>query len=367
MRRVIVRGDLLASIRDVVRQSRKAVAYGVNTAMVLTNYEIGRLIVEHEQKGAVRAEYAERTLEGIAARLTAEFGKGYSHRNLDLMRQFYVIYGHRMTSSARLGPTRAAISQKPSAKSVQPETVRKSENPSRISSPFALSWSHYVFLMRVDNEDERCFYEIESANNQWSLPELRRQFNSSLYERLALSRDKRKVKALSRRGQIVEAAHDVLKDPYVLEFLGLKEDSAYSETDLETAIINRIEHFLLELGKGFLFEARQKRFTYDDQHYRVDLVFYNRLLRCYVLVDLKIGRLTHQDLGQMQMYVNYYDRKVKSPDENPTVGILLCKEKNDALVEITLPKDNRQIFARKYQLYLPTKAQLRAQLKGVSL
>jgi predicted nuclease of restriction endonuclease-like (RecB) superfamily len=221
--------------------------------------------------------------------------------------------------------------------------------------------------MAIADGDERRFYEIEAANEGWSLRELRRQFNSSLYERLALSRDKKKVKALSRRGQIVETPHDVLKDPYVLEFLGLKEDNAYSETDLETAIINRIEHFLLELGKGFLFEARQKRFTYDDQHYRVDLVFYNRQLRCYVLVDLKIGRLTHQDLGQMQMYVNYYDREVKLQDENSTVGILLCKEKNDALVEITLPKGNRQIFARKYQLYLPTKAELRAQLKGVSL
>jgi len=221
--------------------------------------------------------------------------------------------------------------------------------------------------MRIENEDERRFYEIESANNQWSLPELRRQFNSSLYERLALSRDKKKVKELSRKGQIIGKPEDTMKDPYVLEFLGLKEDSSYSETDLETAIINKIEHFLLELGKGFLFEARQKLFTYDDEHYRVDLVFYNRLLRCYVLVDLKIGKLTHQDLGQMQMYVNYYDRKVKASEENPTIGILLCKEKNDALVEITLPKDNRQIFAREYQLYLPTKAQLRAQLKGFSL
>jgi predicted nuclease of restriction endonuclease-like (RecB) superfamily len=364
MKKAISTADLLASIRDVVRQSRKAVAYGVNTAMVLTNYEIGRLIVEHEQKGVVRAQYAKQTLKTISGRLSTEFGKGYSVDNLELMRQFYVTYGARMGAGRLPAP---AVSQRPSARSAVPAAVQKSEKPSRISSPFALSWSHYVFLMRIDNEDERFFYEIESTNNQWSLPELRRQFNSSLYERLALSRDKQKVKSLSRRGQIVETPHDVLKDPYVLEFLGLREDGAYSETDLEAAIINRIEHFLLELGKGFLFEARQKRFTYDDQHYRVDLVFYNRLLRCYVLVDLKIGRLTHQDLGQMQMYVNYYDRKVKLPDENPTVGILLCKEKNDALVEITLPKDNRQIFARKYQLYLPTKAELRAQLKGVSV
>jgi predicted nuclease of restriction endonuclease-like (RecB) superfamily len=245
---------------------------------------------------------------------------------------------------------------------------RKHQTPSvKSGNHFTLSWSHYVLLLTIKDPDERSFYEIEAASEHWSLRELRRQFNASLYERLALSRDKKKVKALSSRGQVIEKPEDVMKDPYVLEFLGLKEDSAYSETDLETAIINRIEHFLLELGKGFLFDARQKRFTYDDQHFRVDLVFYNRLLRCYVLVDLKIGRLTHQDLGQMQMYVNYYDRKVKLADENPTVGILLCKEKNDALVEITLPKSNRQIFARKYQLYLPTKAQWRAQVRGVRL
>jgi predicted nuclease of restriction endonuclease-like (RecB) superfamily len=344
--------DLLASIRDVIRQSRRAVAYGVNTAMVLTNYEIGRLIVEHEQKGNVRAEYAEETLKTLACRLTGEFGNGYSATNLKLMRQFFVQYTRRIGQTVSDQLRLPMESQTPSGKSV---------------NPFRLNWSHYVFLMTIGDEGERRFYEIEAANEQWSLRELRRQFNSSLYERLALSRDKKKVAELSRKGHIVEKPEDVMKDPYVLEFLGLKEDSAYSETDLETGIINRIEHFLLELGKGFLFEARQKRFTYDDQHFRVDLVFYNRLLRCYVLVDLKIGRLTHQDLGQMQMYVNYYDRKVKLADENPTVGILLCKEKNDALVEITLPKDNRQIFARKYQLYLPTKAQLRAQVKGVSL
>lgn len=216
------RGGLLASVRDVICQSRKAVAYGVNTAMVLINYEIGRLIVEHEQGGKVRAEYAERTLERIATRLTAEFGKGYSHRNLDLMRQFYRIYSHRVKGSVSVGP---AISQKPSAKSALLDCSEKSATTLRISAPFALSWSHYVFLMRIENEDERHFYEIESAGNQWSLPELRRQFNSSLYERLALIRDKKKVKALSRRGQIVETPHDVLKDPYVLEFLGLREEA----------------------------------------------------------------------------------------------------------------------------------------------
>jgi predicted nuclease of restriction endonuclease-like (RecB) superfamily len=359
------RHDLFASIRDVIRQSRRAVAYGVNTAMVLTNYEIGRRIVEHEQGGKVRAEYAEETLKMLARRLTGEFGNGYSATNLKLMRQFFVEYTGKIGQTVSDQLKLPAKSQTPSDVLASP---RKHQTPSvKSGNHFTLSWSHYVLLLTIKDPDERSFYEIEAASEHWSLRELRRQFNASLYERLALSRDKKKVKALSSRGQVIEKPEDVMKDPYVLEFLGLKEDSAYSETDLETAIINRIEHFLLELGKGFLFDARQKRFTYDDQHFRVDLVFYNRLLRCYVLVDLKIGRLTHQDLGQMQMYVNYYDRKVKLADENPTVGILLCKEKNDALVEITLPKSNRQIFARKYQLYLPTKAQWRAQVRGVRL
>jgi predicted nuclease of restriction endonuclease-like (RecB) superfamily len=191
---------------------------------------------------------------------------------------------------------------------------------------------------------------------------MKRQFNSSLYERLALSRNRDKVRSLGARGHVIVDSSDVVKGPYVLEFLGLPEHPAYSETDLERAIINKIEQFLLELGKGFLFEARQKRITFDEEHYFVDLVFYNRLLRCYVLVDLKIGKLTHQDMGQMQMYVNYFDRHIKLDDENPTIGILICKTKNDALVKMTLPKGNCTVFASRYQLYLPSKAELRRQL-----
>jgi predicted nuclease of restriction endonuclease-like (RecB) superfamily len=387
---------LWSGIRDLILEARRTVARGVNAALVWTNFEIGRRIVEYEQSGKKRAEYAESTLRQLATKLTAEFGKGYSKSNLEYMRKFYLMYKKTQTLSGQSellklqtpsvesDQTGSQIVQTPSAQSAPAanyatpsrisgvkiwQTVsakspldRKSEIASPISpSVFPLSWSHYVFLMGIDGENERHFYEIESANQNWSLRELRRQFNSSLYERLALSRDKKKVYDLSKRGQIVERPEDLMKDPYVLEFLGLKEESAYSETDMETAIINRIEHFLLELGKGFLFEARQKRFTFDDKHFRVDLVFYNRILRCYVLIDLKIGELTHQDLGQMQMYVNYYDRFVKMDDESRTVGIILCKRKNDSLVKITLPEHSR-IFARKYQLYLPTKAQLKAQL-----
>ncbi len=229
------------------------------------------------------------------------------------------------------------------------------------SPSFTLSWSHYVFLMGIDDASERAFYEIEAGKGSWSLRELRRQYDSSVYERLALSRDQEGVRALAEVGHIVQAPSDMLKDPYVLEFLGLEERPRYSESELESGIIDKLEHFLLELGKGFLFEGRQRRFTFDEDHYFVDLVFYNRILRCFVLVDLKIGKITHQDLGQMQMYVNYYDRHVKLAEENATVGIILCKKKNDALVEITLPA-GANIHAREYRLVLPSKEALRRKL-----
>jgi len=215
--------------------------------------------------------------------------------------------------------------------------------------------------MELNDEKERNFYEIEASEQNWSLRELKRQFNSSLYERLALSRDKKGIKQLAQKGQIVERPEDLLKEPYVLEFLGLDESVKYSESDLESAIIDKLEHFLLELGKGFLFEARQKRFTFKEEHFFVDLVFYNRLLGCYILIDLKIGKLTHQDLGQMQMYVNHFDRNVKTDSENKTIGIILCRKNNEAVVEITLPKESN-IHAKEYKLYLPTKAELKKKL-----
>jgi predicted nuclease of restriction endonuclease-like (RecB) superfamily len=216
--------------------------------------------------------------------------------------------------------------------------------------------------MRIKNVDERHFYEIEAAKNDWSLSELKRQLNSALYERLLLSTDKNHVMQLAKQGQLIETPTDAVKDPYILEFLGLEEKSEYSESDLENRILDNLQKFLLELGKGYTFVARQKRFTFDEEHYRVDLVFYNRLLQCFVLIDLKIGELKHQDLGQMQMYVNYYDRYEKQEFENPTIGILLCREKNDAMVELTLPKDSN-IFASKYELYLPDKKLLQQKLQ----
>lgn len=340
---------LYSNIRKLLIYARQTAVCNVNTLQVLTNFEIGRLIVEHEQQGAQRAEYGEQIMKQLSKRITSEFGRGFSWRNLNNMRRFYLEYNNRVQQhiDGRLSAKKLPnILQTLSAKS---------------STPFPLSWSHYVFLMGIKNQDERKFYEIESNSGNWSLRELKRQHSSGLYERLALSRDKEKVKELSAKGQLLEKPEDMLKNPYILEFLGLDEKNAYSENDLETAIINKIEHFLLELGKGFLFEARQKRFTFDEDHFFVDLVFYNRLLRCYVLIDLKIGKLTHQDLGQMQMYVNYFDRYVKLEDENPTVGILLCKQKSDALVELTLPEKSN-VYASQYQLYLPSKEILRQKL-----
>jgi predicted nuclease of restriction endonuclease-like (RecB) superfamily len=338
---------LITEVRRLITTARHSAATTVNRLQVLTNFEIGRRIVEHEQKGRKRADYGQELLQVLSARLTDEFGTGFSRANLEYMRRFYLEWRHRDPR----------ISQKPSG-----ELPPTASGQRKIISPFALSWSHYVLLLTVKDPDERSFYEIEAARESWSIPELKRQMASSLYERLALSRDKKGIRKLAAEGQIISRPEDVLKEPYTLEFLGLAEKSRYSESDLEQAIIDRIEHFLLELGKGFLFESRQKRFTFDEDHFFVDLVFYNRLLRCYVLVDLKVDKLTHQDLGQMQMYVNYFDRHVKQPEENSTVGILLCKRKKDAIVELTLPKD-ANIHAREYKLYLPSKELLRKKLR----
>ena len=291
----------MESVAKVLTQARENAKTAVNLSMVYAYFEIGRMIVEEEQHGANRAAYGTQLLKELSLYLTQQFGKGYSAENLK--------------------------------------------------------------LMRIANIEERHFYEIEAVKNDWSLSELKRQYNSSLYERLALSTDKEKVYRLSEEGQTVKTPSDAIKDPYVLEFLGLPELPSYSETELESRIIDHLQQFLLELGTGFAFIGRQERFTFNEEHFMVDLVFYNRLLRCFVLFDLKIGELKHQDIGQMQMYVHYYDRKVKLPDENPTIGIVLCKDKNNAIVEMTLPEDNAQIFASKYETVLPSKDSLQKLLQ----
>jgi predicted nuclease of restriction endonuclease-like (RecB) superfamily len=364
---------LYRGIRKLVLSARESVARGVDLLQVATNYEIGRRIVEQEQKGADRAEYGANLINELSAKLSGEFGNGFSRTNLEYMRRFYLAYPDRLpaisqTLSGIFGTGSALKSgQKKLGRGEKSQTVsgifKSSSGPLQTTAGrgFALSWSHYVFLLGLE-EKERSFYESEAIEQGWTLRETRRQFDSGLFERISLSRNKKSVPDLSRKSQKVVETEGVLKNPLVLEFLGLEEKAGYSESDLETAIVTHIETFLLELGKGFLFEARQKRFTFDEEHYFVDLVLYNRLLRCYVLVDLKIGKLTHQDLGQMQMYVNYYDRFVRTEEENRTVGILLCKKNNKALVEITLPKD-ANIHAREYLLYLPSKEDLQRKLR----
>jgi predicted nuclease of restriction endonuclease-like (RecB) superfamily len=346
---------LYEDIRALVLSARQTIARGVDLLQVHTNYEIGRRIFEQEQSGSDRAEYGQELMKELATRLTEEFGGGFSLSNIKYMRQFYVAYADR---GHEIGQT---VSGQFKGLPISQTASDQLPHAGITSQPaFSLSWSHYVFLIGLKPE-ERSFYEIEAGQQGWTLRELKRQFNAGLYERLALSRDKDSIRELARKGQHVAKPQDLLKEPYVLEFLGLQEKASYSESELESAIVTHIENFLLELGKGFLFEARQKRFTFDEEHFFVDLVLYNRLLHCYVLIDLKIGKLTHQDLGQMQMYVNYFDRFVRTDAENHTIGIVLCKKKNSALVEITLPKD-ANIHAREYQLYLPSKEELQQKL-----
>lgn len=350
---------LIAEVRRLINSTRHAIANSINSFQVHTNFEIGQRIVEHEQQGEKRAAYGTALLKELSQKLTKEFGRGFSEDNLSNMRKFFLTYKDQVSQFPRslLGNSKSSIS--PVIRDISASNPI-SEKPSR-KLPFTLSWSHYILLLTIKETAERQFYEIESTNESWSVPELRRQKASCLYERLALSRNPAGVKRLAEKGQIIKKPEDIFKEPLVLEFLGLPDKANYSESDLESSLINHLEKFLLELGKGFLFEARQKRFTFDDDHYFLDLVFYNRLLRCYVIIDLKIDKLTHQDLGQMQMYVNWFDRNIKLPEENATIGLLVCKSKKNAIIELTLPK-GANIHAREYQLYLPSKELLKNKL-----
>ena len=335
---------IFQQVAELLQNARQQVLRTVNSTMTITYFEIGRIIVEEEQNGKDRAEYGKQLLKSLSNELTKEFGKGFSLRNLEQIRQFY------MTYSKSESLTRILQIQK--TQSLTAEFKRL--NYQTLSSFFKLTFTHYVFLMRIDDEKERRFYKIESEKHNWSVRELKRQYDTALYTRLALSRDKEGILKLSEEGQIIQKPKDLIKDPYILEFLGLPELHQYSESQLEQQIINKLEHFLLELGHGFTFVARQERITFDDKHFRIDLVFYNRILRCFVLIDLKIGELKHQDLGQMQMYVNYYDREMRLEDENKTIGIVLCQNKSESVVKYTLPENNEQIFASKYKTVLPS-------------
>ena len=349
--------SLFNKVSSLIEQARVRVATAMNVAEVYTKYQIGRYIVEEEQSGNKRAEYGKLVLEGLSDRLTARYGDGWSVESSTLCRKFFSVYSNFVNTVYEIEKKGS-----PNLTDTVYQIVATVLPQSEVLPDFTLSWSHYLVLMRIKNADERRFYEIEATSGNWSVRELQRQYGSSLYERLALSRDKEQVARLSRVGNVVEKPEDIIKNPVTLEFVGLKPDASYSESNLETAIIGKLQEFLLELGKGFLFEARQKRFSFDEDDYYVDLVLYNRLLQCYVLVDLKVDKLTHQDLGQMQMYVNYYDRYVKQDFEKPTIGILLCKEKKDTLVKLTLPED-ANIYASAYELYLPDKKLLQAKVK----
>lgn len=313
--------NIFDNIKELVISSRNQVYQTVNTEMLNLYWNIGKAIMEIQQ-GDKRASYGDALLEKLSQKLTDEFGKGFSKRNLERMRKFYIYFPIATTVSSQL------------------------------------SWSHYLELIKIEENAKRNFYKNEAINSKWSVRELQRQRDSLLYERLTLSTDKEKILELSEKGQILKTSRDLVKDPFVLEFLDIKENTDYLESDLEKNIIEHLKDFLLELGKGFTYVGNQVRLTLEEDHFYPDLVFYNRLLRCFVIIDLKIGKVLHQDIGQMQMYVNYYDREIKQPDENVTVGILLSTNKNETLVKYTLPEDNKTIFSSEYKLHMPTAQEL---------
>jgi predicted nuclease of restriction endonuclease-like (RecB) superfamily len=319
---------VFGQIRTILTDARTRAWQSVNTEMVTAYWEIGRVIVEEEQKGAARADYGARLVEELSTRLIIEYGKGFTKANLWNMRQFHLAF-----------PILYALRRE-------------------------LTWTHYRMIMRLANPQARAFYEVECANERWSTRELERQIDSMLFERLSLSRDKEGIRILAAEGHTIHSPADLVKDPYVLEFTGIPDSVKFSESDLETALIGHLEKFLLELGKGFAFMGRQQRLTLDNEHFYIDLVFYNRLARCFVLIDLKLGKATHQDLGQMQMYVHYYQRELMVEGENPPIGIVLCADKSDAVVKYTLAENNTQIFASRYRLHLPSDEELIATIRA---
>lgn len=327
--------NLLERIAEILNQARSKVVREINKAQVLAYWEIGREIVEYEQKGKVRAEYGEELLQKLSVDMTARFGRGFSAENLRLMRKFYVTYQKSKTLSAKFEPQ--------------------------------LSWSNYCELLKVEEPLARSFYEQESIKNNWSVRELKRQIGSMLFERLALSKDTKAVMRMAEKGQIIEKPEDAIKDLYILEFLNLKEETSYTESQLEQALIDKLQYFLLELGKGFTFVARQKRITITNRHYYIDLVFYNRLIKCLVLIDLKTDELDHSDIGQMNLYLNYFKENEKAEDENDPIGLILCAKKDDIFAKYVLGGLSNKVFASKYKLALPSEKELREKLKSLPL
>jgi len=355
--------NLLGKIADILIAARTKVVREINRVQVLAYWEIGREILEFEQKGKIRAKYGEEVIVRLAKDMTERFGKGFSERNLRNMRAFYLNFPIRQTVSAE-----STEGQKFHTLSGKSETVsHKSAIQQTLSGKFEpmLSWSHYCELLKVEESFARSFYEQEAVQNNWSVRELKRQINSMLFERIALSKDTKAVMEMSQKGQIIEKPQDAIKDPYILEFLNLKEETSYTETQLEQAIIDKLQYFLLELGKGFSFVARQKRITIANRHYYIDLVFYNRLLKCFVLIDLKTGELDHADIGQMNFYLNYFMENEKAEDENNPIGLILCAKKDEVFAKYVLGGLSNKVFASKYKLALPSERELRLKLKPI--
>lgn len=347
-------------IREIIERNKSYAYKAVNFAKVRSYWLIGKIIVEQEQKGKTHAKYGTELIKKLSARLQKEYGEGYNVTNLKYSRQFYITFpiSHALRDQSVLDEKSHAASDKSPSKKIKNKNVMV---PGELSP--LLSWTHYRLLLKIVNNNVRNFYIKECIENNWGTRELERQINSHYYERLISSKNKSAVIKESKKNIEKYQPSDVIKDPYVLEFLGLKENSAYLEKDLEQALIDKLQDFLLELGKGFSFVARQKRITVDGDHYYIDLVFYNYILKCFCLIDLKIGKLSHQDIGQMDFYVRYFEKEIKKEDDNPTLGIILCSDKNNAMVKYTLLENSKNIFASKYMLYLPTEDELRDELE----
>ncbi|HHW77768.1 MAG TPA: DUF1016 domain-containing protein [Xanthomonadaceae bacterium] len=357
-------GELLQRIRQIWESARSQAARSVNSALVQANWLIGRQIVEAEQGGKSRAAYSSRLLETLSESLEKEYGSGFSVTALKYMRMFYLDYPELLEIRHAVRDELESASAEAKGPAVRDFSATAAETgwqPGRLHA--GLSWTHYRTLLKIERREARDFYEIEAIRNGWSARQLERQINTFLFDRLLKSRDKAGVLALANEGLLPVRPLDAIKDPYVLEFLDLPESHRLVESRIEEALISRLQDFLLELGSGFAFIGRQVRLTLDGDHFYPDLVFYHVKLKCYVVIDLKVDRLTHGDLGQMLMYVNYYDREIAAPDDQPTIGLILCAGKNDAMVRYVLADKTEQIFASRYQFQLPSEEVLRAKLR----
>jgi len=333
------------SVKHILEEARGTAYRAVNFAMVQAYWNIGRVIVEEEQKGKAKAAYGDYLLKELSERLTIEFGRGFDQSNLRYMRLFYLSF------QIRDAVRHTSFTKGLSARCELPVVLEE------------LSWTHYRLLLKVEKPDMRKFYMEECAASTWSTRQLERQINSLYYERLISSKNKKGVRAEIKKLEPGPAANDLIKDPYVLEFLDVRENRKYLETDLEHGLMEKLQDFLIELGKGFAFVARQKRISLDGDHFYVDLVFYNYILKCFVLIDLKVGKLTHQDIGQMDFYVRYFEKEEKQAEDNPTIGLILCAEKNEAMAKYTLLENSKTLFASKYKFILPSEKELKEELK----